>query len=116
MFDWCENLADRVKTVSQRGRRDVIALWRTSPVTTDRRHCFYRKQLMTTLVRTPVRFIDASVDGLDLAAAGFTDVEPKETGRPGYAPADLLKLYICGHLNCLRPSRRLEVETLATSR
>ena len=29
----------------------------------------------------PVRFIDAFVDGLDLAAAGFADVEPKETGR-----------------------------------
>jgi hypothetical protein len=39
-----------------------------------------------------VRFIDAFVDGLDLAAASFSDVEPKVTGRPGYAPADLLKL------------------------
>lgn len=36
----------------------------------------------------PVRFIDAFVDGLDLAAAGFIGVEPKATGRPGYAPAD----------------------------
>ena len=44
----------------------------------------------------PVRFIDAFVDGLDLAAAGFGRVEPKVTGRPGYAPADLLKLYIYG--------------------
>ena len=42
----------------------------------------------------PVRFIDAFVDGLDLAAASFSRVEPKVTGRPGYAPADLLKLYI----------------------
>jgi hypothetical protein len=42
----------------------------------------------------PVRFIDAFVDGLDLAAASFIHVEPKVTGRPGYAPADLLKLYI----------------------
>jgi transposase len=45
----------------------------------------------------PVRFIAAFVEGLDLAAAGFADVEPKETGRPGYAPADLLKLYIYGY-------------------
>src|SRR6516225_5730482 len=59
----------------------------------------------------PVRFIDAFVDGLDLAAAGFADVEPKETGRPGYAPADLLKLYIYGYLNRVRSSRRLEAET-----
>jgi hypothetical protein len=26
--------------------------------------------------------------------AGFARVQSKETGRPGYAPADLLKLYI----------------------
>ena len=50
----------------------------------------------------PVRFIDAFVDGLDLVAAGFADVEPKETGRPGYAPTDLLKLYIYGYLNRVR--------------
>ena len=43
-----------------------------------------------------VRFIDAFVDGLDLEAAGFRRVQPKATGRPGYAPGDLLKLYIYG--------------------
>ena len=36
---------------------------------------------------------------------------PKETGRPGYAPEDLLKLYIYGYLNRVRSSRRLEAET-----
>jgi transposase len=59
----------------------------------------------------PVRFIDAFVDRLDLAAAGFGRVEPKVTGRPAYAPADLLKLYIYGYLNRVRSSRRLEGET-----
>jgi transposase len=59
----------------------------------------------------PVRFIDAFVDGLDLAAAGFARVKPKVTGRPGYAPKDLLKLYIYGYLNRVRSSRRLEAET-----
>jgi transposase/IS5 family transposase len=59
----------------------------------------------------PVRFIDAFVDGLDLTAAGFTRVRPKTTGRPGYAPTDLLKLYIYGYLNRVRSSRRLEAET-----
>ena len=59
----------------------------------------------------PVRFIDAFVDGLDLAAASFIHVEPKVTGRPGYPPADLLKLYIYGYLNRVRSSRRLEAET-----
>jgi transposase/IS5 family transposase len=58
----------------------------------------------------PVRFIDAFVDGLDLAAAGFARVEAKVTGRPGYAPGDLLKLYIYGYLNRVRSSRRLERE------
>jgi transposase/IS5 family transposase len=58
----------------------------------------------------PVRFIDAFVDQLDLAAAGFIRVVPKATGRPGYAPGDLLKLYIYGYLNRVRSSRRLEAE------
>jgi transposase len=59
----------------------------------------------------PVRFIEAFVEGLDLPAAGFARVEPEETGRPGYRPADLLKLYIYGDLNRIRSSRRLEAET-----
>ena len=58
----------------------------------------------------PVRFIDAFVEGLDLAAVGFARVAPKATGRPGYAPGDLLKLYIYGYLNRVRSSRRLEAE------
>ena len=37
----------------------------------------------------PVRFIDAFVDGLDLAAAGFGRIAPKVTGRPAYAPSEL---------------------------
>ncbi len=59
----------------------------------------------------PVRFIDAFVEGLDLTAAGFIRVAPKGTGRPGYAPKDLLKLYVYGYLNRVRSSRRLEAET-----
>ena len=59
----------------------------------------------------PVRFIDAFVDGLDLTAAGFVRVTSKATGRPGYAPKDLLKLYVYGYLNRVRSSRRLEAES-----
>jgi transposase len=59
----------------------------------------------------PVRFIEGFVGTLDLVAAGFARVQAKETGRPGYAPADLLKLYIYGYLNRVRSSRRLEAET-----
>jgi transposase len=59
----------------------------------------------------PVRFIDAFVDELDLSAAGFVRAGAKAPGRPGYAPADLLKLYIYGYLNRVRSSRRLEMES-----
>src|SRR6185369_3834218 len=59
----------------------------------------------------PVRFIEAFVDGLDLATAGFAGVRANVTGRPGYAPTDLLKLCIYGYLNRVRSSRRLEAET-----
>jgi transposase len=59
----------------------------------------------------PVRFIEAFVEGLDLAECGFARVMAKATGRPGYAPGDLLKLYIYGYLNRVRSSRRLEAET-----
>ncbi|WP_246763538.1 transposase [Rhizobium sp. 007] len=55
--------------------------------------------------------IEAFVDGLDLQAAGFVRVAAKETGRPGYDPADLLKLYVYGYINRVRSSRRLEAET-----
>ncbi len=58
----------------------------------------------------PVRFIEAFADGLDLAAAGFERVAAKETGRPGFNPADMLKLYIYGYINRVRSSRRLEAE------
>jgi transposase len=58
----------------------------------------------------PVRFLDAFVDGLDLLALGFDHAILKQTGRPPYHPADLLKLYVYGYLNRLRSSRLLERE------
>jgi transposase len=58
----------------------------------------------------PVRVIDAFVDTLDLAQLGFSRVEAEVTGRPPYAPGDLLKLYVYGYLNQVRSSRRLERE------
>ncbi len=58
----------------------------------------------------PVRFIDGYVDGLDLEALGFVRAEPAWTGRPGYDPSDLLKLYIYGYVNERRSSRKLERE------
>ena len=56
------------------------------------------------------RVLDAFVAGLDMSALGFERSEAAETGRPGYDPRDLLKLYLYGYLNQLRSSRRLEAE------
>src|ERR1700730_2925954 len=79
----------------------------------DRRQTLLLPEAVDDYVGTenPVRFIDAFVDGLDLSALGFGRVVPEATGRPGYAPGDLLKLYIYGYLNRVRSSRRLEAET-----
>jgi transposase len=41
---------------------------------------------------------------------GFDRSRPKATGRPGYDPADLLKLYLYGYLNRIRSSRCLAAE------
>src|SRR6202161_3156721 len=59
----------------------------------------------------PVRVIDVFVDELDLTALGFEGMQPEVTGRPGYHPASLLKIYIYGYLNRIQSSRRLERET-----
>jgi transposase len=58
----------------------------------------------------PVRVIDAFVETLDLAALKFSRVAAEETGRPPYAPGDLLKLYLYGYLHRVRSSRRLQAE------
>jgi transposase len=59
----------------------------------------------------PVRVIDAFVDELKLGDLGFERVVPQVTGRPGYHPATLLKIYVYGYLNRIQSSRRLERET-----
>jgi len=58
----------------------------------------------------PVRAIEAFVDALDLGGLGFEGVAPAATGRPGYHPGLLLKLYVYGYLNQVASSRRLERE------
>lgn len=54
-----------------------------------------------------VRFIDAFVENLDLQQVQLP-AAPASTGRPGYAPGDLLKLFIYGYLYRVRSSRELE--------
>ena len=56
----------------------------------------------------PVRVVDVFVDELDLGELGFGGAA--STGRPGYHPATMLKLYIYGYLNQVQSSRRLERE------
>jgi len=57
----------------------------------------------------PVRVIDVFVEMLDLAALGFSAV-PEATGRPGYHPGLMLRIYLYGYLNQVQSSRRLERE------
>ena len=56
------------------------------------------------------RVIDAFVEMLVMPMLGFERAQAAETGRPGYDPRDLLKLYLYGYLNQIRSSRRLEAE------
>ena len=58
----------------------------------------------------PVRVVDIFVDELDIGDLGFRRNIPEATGRPGYHPSVLLKLYIYGYLNQVQSSRRLERE------
>jgi transposase len=55
-----------------------------------------------------VRVVDAFVESLDLSELGFNRTVAAATGRPGFRPADMLRLYIWGYLNQLRSSRMLE--------
>ena len=58
----------------------------------------------------PVRLMDAFIDKLELQKLGFSNTVHKSEGRPPYAPAVLLKLYLYGYLNKIRSSRKLEKE------
>jgi transposase len=58
-----------------------------------------------------VRVVDAFVNKLDLDELGFNRAQPSATGRPGYQPATMLKIYVYGYLNRLQSSRRLERES-----
>jgi transposase len=58
----------------------------------------------------PAGIRGAGVLLLDLTELGLEGVEPAETGRLGYHPSALLKLYIYGYLNRVQSSRRLERE------
>jgi transposase len=71
---------------------------------------FHRRPSGDDIVPTDnvCRVIDAFVDGLNMNVLGFERGAAADTGRPGYDPRDLLKLYLYGYLNQIRSSRRLE--------
>lgn len=78
----------------------------------DRRQSFLLSECVDDYVdeNNPVRAIEAFVDELDLVEMGFGRANPAATGRLGYHPAVLLKLYLYGYLNRVPSSRRLERE------
>ena len=55
-----------------------------------------------------VRVVDMFVDSLALGDLGFERAVSAATGRPGFHPGDMLRLYIWGYLNQVRSSRMLE--------
>jgi transposase len=59
---------------------------------------------------SPVRVIDVFIDDLDISGLGFK-TEAADTGRPGYQPGTMLKIYVYGYLNRVQSSRCLERET-----
>ena len=79
----------------------------------DRTQAVLLPEVLDDYVRAenPVRFLNAFVAQLDLGTLGFQRAVPAETGRPGYDPGDLLRLYLYGYLHRIRSSRRLEQET-----
>ncbi len=58
---------------------------------------------------SPVRAIDAFADMLGLSTLGF-NAQAAATGRPGYHPGLMLRIYLYGYLNQVQSSRRLERE------
>src|SRR2546422_745384 len=57
-----------------------------------------------------VRAIAAFLGRLDFVKLGFVRGRAAETGRPGYDPRLLMGLFLWGHLNGIRSSRKLEQE------
>ena len=88
------------------------ASWHISLVKTVPGFCFCPMLWTTTWGRT-TRFVSWMhlLTALTLRRLDSSALRPNDKGRPGYDPADLLKLYIYGYLNRIRSSRRLEVET-----
>jgi transposase len=57
-----------------------------------------------------VRVIDEYVSALDMRGLGFEKSVPADTGRPAFAPDDMLRLYLYGYWQRVCSSRRLQAE------
>jgi transposase len=76
----------------------------------DRREQLFLPECLDDYVAedNPVRVVEVFIDELDLSGLGFAAAAM--TGRPGYNPATMLKIYLYGYLNQVQSSRRLERE------
>ena len=77
---------------------------------TNRHQTYFSTLELQVAGDNPVRIIDAFVNKVDLQKLGLSQTMLKSEGRPPYAPALLLKLYLYGYLNKIRSSRKLEQE------
>ncbi|GJE04432.1 transposase [Methylobacterium isbiliense] len=55
-----------------------------------------------------VRLVDVFGDSLQLSELGFHHRVAAATGRPGFRPGDMLRVYVWGYLNQVRSSQHLE--------
>src|SRR5260370_12195493 len=103
----CENLTDAMIPLLNRG-----GMMKGFVQGADRQQTTLLPECLDDWVdeSNPVRAVDVFVDALELRELGLEGVTPAATGRPGYHPSPLLKLYIYGYLNRVQSSRRLERE------
>src|SRR6187399_658624 len=106
-YPMCENLTDAMFPLLNRG-----GTMKGFVQGADRRQTTLLPECLDDWVdeSNPVRAVDVFVDALELRELGFDGVTPAATGRPGYHPSPMLKLYIYGYLNRVQSSRRLERE------
>jgi len=98
-----------ISSASRGARWNVVS---RPPTVTKRVFC--RSVLRISGSGQPGLGIDTFVDELDPSQRGFERVQPASTGRPGYAPGAMLKLYVYGYLHQLTSSRKLSGRVTAS--
>ena len=108
----CENLTDAMFPLLNRGMMKGFVQG------ADRQQTTLLPECLDDWVdeSNPVRAVDVFVDALELRELGFDGVDPAATGRPGYHPSPLLKLYIYGYLNRTNRAGGLSVRLAAISK